>query len=190
MRLAEWEKLWRPEILWAEAARNKAARLGQAQAAEKVRNVKSGWCWSGKPAQRLPKLRNAERTQNLKGGAINFLVACLAPGPCTDGNVNALATFLKHLGAFETMVGGKLSAPLADSDWGFGSNHESARRPKAFRFSNDASASAKVRKMRPTSSFGKWTSEVVVQPYPFSSLGWIPRCWLRLSDGWDFDSRR
>jgi hypothetical protein len=43
-RLAEWGKLWRPEILRAEAARNKAARLGQDQTAEKVRNLESGWC--------------------------------------------------------------------------------------------------------------------------------------------------
>lgn len=29
----------------------------------------------------MPKLKDAERTKNPKGGAINFPVACLAPGP-------------------------------------------------------------------------------------------------------------
>jgi hypothetical protein len=60
----------------------------------------------------LPKLRDVERTKNLKGGAINFLVACLAPGLCDGGNARPLTTLRQHFGADATMVGGKLSVLL------------------------------------------------------------------------------
>jgi hypothetical protein len=63
---------------------------------------------------RLSKLRNAGRTKNLKGGAINFLVACLAPGPCPGACARAQTTSREHFGANKAMVGGKLSAPKVD----------------------------------------------------------------------------
>jgi len=47
VRLAEWRKALKAEILWAEAARNKAARLRWDQTAERVRNPESGRCWLG-----------------------------------------------------------------------------------------------------------------------------------------------
>jgi hypothetical protein len=65
-------------------------------------------------ALRLPKLTNAGRTKNLKGGAINFLVACLAPGPCLGACARAQTTPRDHFGGNKAMVGGKLSAPKAD----------------------------------------------------------------------------
>lgn len=37
-------------------ARNKATRLRWDQTAEEVRNLESGWCWRGNPAQRSPEL--------------------------------------------------------------------------------------------------------------------------------------
>jgi hypothetical protein len=80
--------------------------------------------------RRLPKLKNAERTKNPKGGAINFLVACLAPGPCTNACIKARTAFRRYFGVADTMVGGKLSDPQAGSRRCFGTKSESARRPK------------------------------------------------------------
>jgi hypothetical protein len=76
--------------------------------------------------QRLPKLRNAGRTKNLKGGAINFLVACLAPGLCFDVRVNSSAPSRRHFGGDLTRVGGKLSDTRVGSRRRFGANNENA----------------------------------------------------------------
>lgn len=63
----------------------------------------------------MPKLKNAERTKNPKGGAINFPVACLAPGPYPDARIKGRTPQRRCLGIAGAMVGGKLSDPQAGS---------------------------------------------------------------------------
>jgi hypothetical protein len=51
-------------ILRADAARNKAVKLGRDQTAERVRNSESGWYWRGKPVHYDRPGDSVERTEN------------------------------------------------------------------------------------------------------------------------------
>jgi len=62
-RLAGRIKALKAEIPWADAARNKAARLRWDQTVERVRNPEGGRCRWGKPAQRSPGLISPEGTE-------------------------------------------------------------------------------------------------------------------------------
>ena len=133
-------------------------------------------------ALRLSKLGYAGRTKNLKGGAINFLVACLAPGPCLGACVGAQTTSREHFGVNKTMVGGKLSAPKADPVGA------SAPTPDLLEDRRTLSRLGRFgdledRERHSTSSFGMRPSEVVVQPLSRFQPRLDARRKLRLSDG-------
>jgi hypothetical protein len=140
-------------------------------------------------ALRLPKLRNAGRTENLKGGAINFLVACLAPGLCPGACARAQTTSREHFGANKAMVGGKLSAPKADhvgasAPTDLLEDRETLCRPGRF-------GDLKDREKHSSSSLGTKASEVAVQPFSRFRLRSDARRKLRLSDGAEkSDTRR
>jgi hypothetical protein len=140
----------------------------------------------------LPKLTNAERTKNLKGGAINFLVACLVPGPCIGACAEAQTASRRHFGANRAYVESTPRCQLGGWEASFRplrpiplvlaptsdllEDRKALSRPGRF-------GDLKDRERHSTSSFGMRTSEVVVQPLSRFQPRLDARRKLRLSDG-------
>ena len=131
--------------------------------------------------QRLPKLTNAGRTKNLKGGAINFLVACLALA-CAQALAPKHESRQVGTSVPTRQVGGKLSDPLAGSRRCFGTNanlledRKTLCRPGHF-------GGQKDRETHSASSFGMNRREIGVEPLSHFRPRSDARRKLRLSDG-------